>query len=486
MRWISVIYSAEYFQAEAILKICQGFTPKVYIQIDRFESQIEGCDTPSRQQGLLLEVHASLRLFGGIQALMDSLGERLCALRIPKHSVAEPILMDEHGHTRPYYLKLATADTAWLAWCLCKQVTNFEINQTRNLTQSDPYEDSFNTLPVDTLDLSPSDRQLMMQFGFETTGDLMKHTRDDLARRFGLSLLRQLDLLSGRESYTGCAQQEVAIFEDQAEMPFHATDQARIEQLIFQLLCRLEISLIKTKLRAEQLEFQFIQAHKMIPMRVVSAQGLQLAKDWALLIHFQLGQIQFEDDVRWIKLRCEHMVPAFDHNGTWLPDFNTDKKQWIELCDKLRARLGEDVIKIAHTIPDPRPELSFEYRVPDPNGKAVPSIQKQKSGYDRGNKTPSGIVSSNERLSESAVRPLWLLPKPERLRGKAPNWNSDAEWRLLSGPERIDFGWWGKQACKRDYYRALNKELAQAWLFCEEEFHQGKSFIHWYIHGYFG
>lgn len=485
MRWISVIYSAKYFQTEAILKICQEFTPKVYTQIDRFESQIEGCEQSCRREGLLLEVHGSLRLFGGAQALMQSLQERLHTLLKQHHQTEEPTLLDETGETRPH-MKLASADTAWLAWCLCKQAPNYQVNAVQKFASSTSDEYALHALPVQALDLSPNDRQLMMQFGFETVADLMKHAREDLARRFGPSLLRQLDLLSGREAYTGCAQPEMDIYEDQAEMPFHATDQTRIEKLIFQLLCRLENSLMKTKLRAEQLDFQFIQAHEVIPMRVVSAQGLQLAKDWALLIHFQLSQIRFKDDVRWIKIRCERMVPAFDHNGTWLPDPNTDRQQWVELCDKLRARLGEDVIKMAYTIPDPRPELSFEYRASSSIGNGASDRLKQKTGSEKGNKIPSGIVSSNERLPESSVRPLWLLPKPERLRGKAPNWNSNAEWRLLSGPERIDFGWWGKQACKRDYYRALNKELAQAWIFCEEEFHHGKSFINWYIHGYFG
>lgn len=480
MRWISVIYSATHFQAEAILKICQDFTPKVYTQIDRFEfpfeSQIEASSMPSRQEGLLLEVHASLRLFGGLHALTQTLQKRLLALANPIEQTAEP---------QPY-LKLASANTAWLAWCLCKLAPNTLTMEAQTPIHCDADPRTLQSLPVHALDLSASDRLLMMQCGFETVGDLMKQTREELARRFGPSLLRQFDLLSGREAYTASLHTGLNVYEDQAEMPFHATDQARIERLVFELLCRLEASLIKTKLRAERLDFQFIQAHTVIPMQVISAQGLQNAKDWALLVHFQLGQIQFQDDVRWIKLRCEHMTPAFDHNGTWLPDPNTDKKQWIELCDKLKARLGEDIVKMAYTIPDPRPELSFEYRAPKANGKATPARPKQQIGNGRGNKVASGLVSTNAHLAESAIRPLWLLPKPERLRGKTPNWNDGAEWRLLSGPERIDFGWWGQQACKRDYYRALNKELTQAWLFCEEEFQHGKSFTHWYIHGYFG
>lgn len=446
------------------------------------------------QQGLLLEVQGSLRLFGGLEQLIHRLQVRLNALTPldngghPSASCVDQTRTSQgSGH-----FQLASANTAALAWCLAKlapkpaSTKHFDGSiGAATITASTDYQpELLQSLPLHTLDLSPADRQLMMQCGFETVGDLMRQSRDELARRFGPGLLMQFDLLSGKEAYAANAQPEPAIYADQAEMPFHATDQTRIEKVIFQLLCRLQVHLIKTKQRAERLDFQFIQAHAVIPMLVISAQGLQCAKDWALLVHFQLSQLQFKDDVRWIKLRCAHTTPAFDHNGTWLPDPNTDRKQWIELCDKLKARLGEDVVKLAHTIPDPRPELSFEYRTPSTlkktaekaGRKIVPGRQTQQTG----------IVHSNRYLAESAVRPLWLLPTPERLRGKPPNWSGVAEWRLLSGPERIDFGWWGQQACKRDYYRALNKNLTQAWLFCEEELHQGKSLTHWYIHGYFG
>lgn len=502
MRWISVIYSASHLEAEAILKVCQHFTPKVYIQIDRFETPVEGSDTPVRYQGLLFEVQGSLRLFGGLQQLIEQLIVRLMehlkqhlwesSSTQCTHSAPETKLL-ELDKTEPlnYCFKLATANTAWLAWCLAKVQPCIQANSQPNyqtisqfkyqsnlLTEAElnqsADEDVLKSLPVQVLDLSIPDRQLMMQCGFETIGDLLSQPRDELAKRFGLSLLHQFDLLSGKQAFAVSAQPELISYEDQLEMPFHATDQSRIEKVIFQLLCRLQTSLVQSKRKAERLDFLFIQAHGVIPMQVISAHGLQHAKDWALLIQYQLSRLRFQDDVRWIKIRCEKFISAFDHNGTWLPDLNTDKKQWVELCDKLIARLGGDVVKLAYTIPDPRPEQSFEYRTPSKNEKS-PNFKNQ-----------TGIVSTNIRLPESAVRPLWLLPAPLRLKGKAPDWSNTGDWHLLSGPERIDFGWWDKNARKRDYYRALNKDLTQAWLFCEEEFHQGKSTLNWYIHGYFG
>jgi protein ImuB len=472
MRWISVIYSASYPQAEAILRICQEFTPKVYTQIDRFETPIENSDTPIRYQGLLLEVHGSLRLFGGLQQLMRQLWSRLYIFNNTTSQSGKLLEPDQTEQTNLPF-KVGSASTAWLAWCMAKSQPH---NQYHGFTveKGSPHlqpceQQALKDLPLYALDLSKSDRQLMMQCGFETLGDLMKQARDELARRFGLNLLHQFDLLSGTEAFAAAAHPELETYEDQEEMPFHATDQNRIEKVIFQLLCRLQTKLVQRKQKAERLDFQFVQAHNVIPMQTISARGLQNAQDWALLVQYQLGRMKFHDDVRWIKLRCDQLTPAFDHNGTWLPDPNTDKKQWIELCDKLKARLGDDAVKQAYTVPDPRPELSFEYRMLNPTGK-----------------NQTGIVNTHMRLPKSAIRPLWLLPTPERLRGRAPCWDGIAEWRLLSGPERIDFGWWGKQACQRDYYRALNREMTQAWLFCEEEFHQGRTFTYWYIHGYFG
>ena len=72
----------------------------------------------------------------------------------------------------------------------------------------------------------------------------------------------------------------------------------------------------------------------------------------------------------------------------------------------------------------------------------------------------SGPRSSRARSSGSAdrhPRPTWLLPRPLPLRGHVA--------RLVSGPERIETGWWDGYDVRRDYYLVQTSFGQRAWAF---------------------
>jgi protein ImuB len=77
-------------------------------------------------------------------------------------------------------------------------------------------------------------------------------------------------------------------------------------------------------------------------------------------------------------------------------------------------------------------------------------------------------------------RPLWLLEPPQALpeRNALPQW--DGPVTLLSGPERIESGWWDGQDCSRDYFLASGPQQELLWLFHERRDPRG-----WYLHGLF-
>ena len=56
----------------------------------------------------------------------------------------------------------------------------------------------------------------------------------------------------------------------------------------------------------------------------------------------------------------------------------------------------------------------------------------------------------------SGRRPLWLLGTPIPLR--------QPPWRVLSGPERIESGWWDADQ-RHDYYVVQTREGQQAWAY---------------------
>jgi protein ImuB len=78
-------------------------------------------------------------------------------------------------------------------------------------------------------------------------------------------------------------------------------------------------------------------------------------------------------------------------------------------------------------------------------------------------------------------RPFWLLQQPLALmlRKHRPFYGSPL--RLLSGPERIECGWWDGPPTVRDYFVAEGEEAACYWIYRERD---GDD-IHWFLHGLF-
>jgi protein ImuB len=71
------------------------------------------------------------------------------------------------------------------------------------------------------------------------------------------------------------------------------------------------------------------------------------------------------------------------------------------------------------------------------------------------------------------ARPLWMLAEPQPLDG----W----EGTLITGPERIESGWWDGHDVRRDYYVARSRAGVRLWIFRERPPGQG-----WFLHGVFG
>lgn len=120
-----------------------------------------------------------------------------------------------------------------------------------------------------------------------------------------------------------------------------------------------------------------------------------------------------------------------------------------QLCERLRARLGENAVYHLHAAIDPRPECA----------------------QVRAATRPPGTRNSESRTKNGA-RPTWLLERPIPLRGTAP--------RILAGPERLETGWWDGGDIRRDYYRVETAAGQHAWVFCPP----GEPGC-WMLHGWF-
>jgi protein ImuB len=94
-------------------------------------------------------------------------------------------------------------------------------------------------------------------------------------------------------------------------------------------------------------------------------------------------------------------------------------------------------------------------------------------------------VARRTRSSSPAVidteRPFWLLEKPIALlvRDHRPFYGSAL--KLISGPERIECGWWDDAFAVRDYFVAQGAEAALYWVYRERADEEAR----WFLHGLF-
>ena len=126
--------------------------------------------------------------------------------------------------------------------------------------------------------------------------------------------------------------------------------------------------------------------------------------------------------------------------------FDTRTQQtlpWPQLRERLRARLGDEAVYRIASAGDPRPERAWR--------------------RDDGQTVIEPVLPP---------RPAWLLPHPVPLRGHG--------LRIVSGPERLESGWWDGEDARRDYYVLETPQGQRAWAFAPPGELGG-----WMLHGWF-
>ena len=457
MRWIALIYKQAHnpreaesqFDASSLFELAAHYSPVVCWRQDQHHEYV----------GWLVEVHSSFRLFGGAQALLSQLWQST----------------EEFSGE----LQLANHHTATGAWWLgkCAPARNQEdFLAMLNFNGNSFNENSLLALPVSVLDCDTSLQTTWQQCGFKHIGDLCRLPRDGFLKRFGPQALAELDSgfgVQNRLAPTTVAHQPANTFEKEKELPFYSDRLDLIEhhaQTLLEALCNW---LKQQKRGTRELHWAFVHAHGEHVLCLRSAQATDCLEAWKRLLHHQLARMQFCDDIRNLRVQCTLSELLPNVNNSLLPEPAESTHNWDNTCDILRARLGEQTVLFAATESDPRPECSIVLQhtpLQKPSNSGFKKIENQH--------TPE---LNNAALAASTPRPLWLLPTPKPLQGKTPAWQAGGPWQLLSGPERVEFGWWDAQPCKRDYYCARDNNSSVVWLY--QDLLEENSL--WFLHGYF-
>jgi protein ImuB len=414
------------------------FTPGIVLQPD----------------GVLLEVSASLRLFGGARALWHdvSAAAHACGVRS---------------------LRRAGAPTATAASVLARVETASPA--LRRL----PVAQRLDALPLDaaaaTWQIEPRLVELLHGIGCRTLGDVRVLPRAGLQRRGAAALLDALARAHGDKPDPQAWYEPPRSFEMGLELLHRADDAAMLVFAVQRLVQPLAGWLAQQWLAAARvtlvLRHETSLRHAQPDTLVTLSLGdpTRDAAQLLLLLRERLQRTALPAPVYALVLKLDQAV---NHAGR-------DKVLWRErgaaahsedaraLFDRLAARLGAERVWRPRLVADHRPE------------RAMQCVPVREVGG-----SPSTPSTSRTVPAGHAGRPTWLLPEPTRLHegpGGRPLFEG-AALTLISRVERIEAGWFDGALVSRDYQIAQTPDQRRLWLFRERRGDQA----HWYLHGVFG
>jgi len=432
---------------EALAQTALQFTPHVTIEAPDL---------------LLLDVGASLQLFGGPEKLLQRLRTE-CTIA----GVAT--------------IQLATAPNPTAAGLLARAPHPHVPHQDRRADTPAQRQAQLNGLPVTGLSTARPHREILQTLGTHTLKDLALLPRPGVARRFGRALLDELDRAMGRAIDVRIPYQPAPVFVTRLELPYQVTESTALlfgaRRLLGQLAGWLNAGRLGTR------RLTFTAEHDDCPPTPIEVRLATPSRDpdrLCVLLRERLGRIQLPEATHTLGLTCNDASPMGDTTVDLFTSAPPEHESLGRLIERLHARLGPGGLWRVNPYPDHRPEAAYRIEwVEDLTRLTTAGMPKKNcTAPDQvPYKRPAGLP-----------RPLWLLHTPVALaeRNTRPFWHGPLA--LVAGPERIETGWWDGNLVERDYFVAENDEHILVWIFRSRtgRSNQGSGPGTWYLHGLFG
>ena len=302
-------------------------------------------------------------------------------------------------------------------------------------------------VPVRRAVLPEGAGERLQRMGIRDLRTLRQLPRDSLRRRFGIGVLDHLDCLYGHADDALAYYAPPDHFDARVELGFEVDSHPALlfplRRLIGDLCTYLSIRDGGVQRFVLRLEHEGRQ-HTDVAVGLLAAERAP-----AMLFELtrnRLERVAIPKPVVGLRLIAREL-PAFVPAARDLFDLRAQQAlPWPQLRERLRARLGDDAVYRVAPAGDPRPERAWR-RVD-------------------GDEARIGIAPPRP------PRPAWLLPKPIPLRDPRPH--------IVSGPERLESGWWDGEDARRDYYVLETSQGQRAWAFAPPGERDG-----WMLHGWF-
>jgi protein ImuB len=372
---------------------------------------------------LLIEIGGSLRLFGGLPALLERLLAEAQAL----------------GHE----LRWAAAPTPTAAGLLAR------VHSGRCVSNPDDLQLLLHDIPLDRLTRDPQALRLLCDLGLSSIGACLALPRPELARRVGPGVLRLLDRLLGRAPDPRPFWQPAAQFHERMPLLYETHRAAALVFPARRLIQSLCAFLRARGGGAQRLVWRV--AHRDLPSSTFDLGFLRPERDperMLELLRGRLERLQLPAAATELDLEMRDWQPFVEASADLFASEVADPG----MIERLHARLGAEAVRGIAPCADHRPERAWRLCTPGETGQTLPA----------------------------GPRPLWLLAQPQPLDTRRGQPSLGGVLSLVADSERIETGWWDGQDIARDYFRARDATGETLWIYRDR--HSGG----WYLQGVFG
>ena len=474
---------------EALAWRASQFSPSVALWPPRAaRRQPHDAHAEPNELGLLLEIGASLRLFGGPGKLLERIGET----------------RDRQG----VRCRAGLAVTPRAAWLFALQAAAtcpapdalLPLKPLGDGEPGAPLQSALAGLPLTLLSEARPWLAPLQSLGARTIGELLELPRAGMARRFGRPLLEALDGMLGLRPEPVLPCQPPEHFDQRLELPTGVETVPMLEVGADSLLDALAAWLQARQAALRRFELQ-LEHHEppATTLTVLTRTSTRDADRLRELLTTRLALLTLRAPVHGLRLRCTETQPLPTAAGDLFAGPDDARESLNRLLERLQVRLGPQRIQRLALAADHRPEAAYRVRVVDsldhlgcasPPGPARRRPAADAPGAGCGTESGPALEVETESGTEtsgfagaSLPRPLWLLPEPRALaeRNNRP-WLQSA-LQILAGPERIESGWWDGHLVQRDYFVAEDSTHRLYWIYRERGSGHESG---WFVQGCFG
>ncbi|WP_230412010.1 Y-family DNA polymerase [Undibacterium hunanense] len=421
---------------------------------------------------ILIDISASLSLFGGIRALRKRIQATMQALGLTANTGIAPV-----------------ARAAWLFARLAAQKKRVG----KHVLGSKKLDRHLDRLPVGLLAAAQDSLELLQGIACHSLQDLRQLPRPGLQRRCGKAILHELDAAYGEQ--TELHQWHVAPpeFKARVELPDRIEQADALLMYARSLLTQLLGWLTVQHLAVSHIHLELLheRGRQAIPPTLFDLKLGQACWQEAHLLSLfkeRLTQLKLHSAVIAIVLEVKQTSPRELQSEALFPEPGGKAEDHQRLLELLVARLGENAVLKAQPQADHRPDVANAWV--SVTKSVIKSVTKSvtkpvmKAAIKKTTASNAGPVAGMHAAVN--LRPDWLLPKalPLEIRNHRPYYES--ELSLISPAERIEAGWWHEQIQARDYFVAIDAKAVRYWIYRERAMDPDSDHAVWFLHGVFG